>query len=101
MAMPNLRPHGGFTLMIGISPFASESERDEDGLDREHDVSEHGEDGALHLPKFHSEAEVRKHVECLKAELAYYEALLSGDEHRAASARKQLFAALGNGDDDE
>ena len=98
--------HHGFTVMIGLAPgpqFATEHPRDEDDLDLEprHDVSQHGDDGELHLPQFHSKAEIAKHIACLEHELAYFRALLSGDDGAADRARGELFDVMSDGESDE
>jgi hypothetical protein len=99
-----MRNHPGFALMIGISPYAREPEHDEDGLDREetHDVSEH-DDGehALHMPRFRSKAEIQRHIQCLRHEIEYFEALLRDDQRAASKAREHLNSAMSDGDDDE
>ena len=92
---PEPARHIGFA--ISITPFAHEPERDEDNLDRETDVSEH-DGGELHLPRFSNKTEIRKHIECLKAEISYYEALLSGNEQAANKAREQLCNTMSDGD---
>ena len=44
----------------------------------------------------------QRHVECLKLEIKYYEAVLNGDERGAQKAREMLFNSMGNdGDEDE
>ena len=90
-----------FQITFGVSPYAHEPESDEDSLQHEHDVFEHEDgDGALHLPRFNSKTEIRKHVECLKAEISYYEALLAGNEQAASKARDLLCNTMSDGDED-
>ena len=94
--------HHGFTIMVGISPYAHEPDEDDLGREDTHEAFEYDDgDRELHLPRFRNKQEIRRHVECLKTEISYYEAVLNGDDRAASKARELLFNSMGNDGDED